>query len=295
MTQTLLNKSWALAALSVSNLRALPDDTSELVSQVLMGTPLKILEGKDKWHRVQTPEQYLGWMDGSGLQPFDEMEMGNWRNSTRYLYNRITGFAYENAGGKGDVVTDLIMGDLFEVETSVNDFLKMKTPDGRTGYVSKEECISFDDWSNREPDIESLLHVARQMMGSPYLWGGSSSKGTDCSGFTKLVFYSQGIILARDSSQQARYGEPIDISDPGNLQKGDLLFFGRSADRISHVGIYLGNGDFIHSSGRVHISSIIPGDPKHVPARIFISARRIVTCIDSEGISKVGTHPWYVA
>jgi cell wall-associated NlpC family hydrolase len=171
----------------------------------------------------------------------------------------------------------------------------MKTPDGREGYVRKDECLSFDEWSSREPDIMTVIKVARQMTGSPYLWGGASGKGTDCSGFTKLAYFSQGLILARDSSQQARFGEPVDISDPGNLQKGDLLFFGRSADRVSHVGIYLGNGNFIHSSGRVHISSIIPGDPKHVAERIFIAARRILGFEGNEGILRVGSHPWYRA
>ena len=95
----------------------------------------------------------------------------------------------------------------------------------------KTDCISFDDWSNSEPDVQSILSDARQMMGSPYLWGGASSKATDCSGFVKLVYYTQGIILARDASQQARYGEPIDFSNRNNLQPGDLLFFGSSAQQ----------------------------------------------------------------
>lgn len=289
----MLIRPWALATLSVANLRALPDDTSELVSQALMGTPMKILEQKEKWFRVQTPEPYIGWMDGSGLQLLDEEGMAEWRNSSRYLYTRLSGFAYEYPGGQVDVVTDLTLGDLFVVDRLADDFLRMKTPDGREGYVGKDECISFDEWSSMEPDIMTVIKVARQMMGSPYLWGGASGKGTDCSGFTRLAYFSQGIILARDSSQQAKYGEPVDIRDMANLQKGDLLFFGRSADRVSHVGIYLGNGNFIHSSGRVHISSIIPGDPKHVPARIFISARRILGSEGKEGIVKVRSHGWY--
>ena len=130
-------------------------------------------------------------------------------------------------------------------------------------------------------------------MGFPYLWGGASTKAVDCSGFTKLVYYTQGIILARDASQQARYGHPVDISRLENLAKGDLLFFGNSAERPSHVGIHLGNGDFIHSSGRVHISSIIPGDPKNDPERNFVAARRIVNSLDMEGITRVAKHPWY--
>ena len=287
------DKTWALATLSVSNMRALPDDASELVSQALMGTPLKVLDKNNKWYRVQTPEKYIGWIDGSGLQLFTAKGMEDWRKSGRYLYNIISGYAYETPTIKGSIISDLILGDLFEVESEVTGFLKIKTPDGRTGYVRKTECVSFNDWNSSEPNVQPLLWIARRMMGSPYLWGGASSKAVDCSGFVKLVYYTQGIILERDASQQARYGEPIDFSDKNNLQPGDLLFFGNSPQRISHVGIYLGKGDFIHSSGRVHISSIIPGDPKYVSERINRAACRILTSLNTEGIVRVKDHPWY--
>jgi len=287
------DKIWALATLSVSNLRAMPGDASELVSQTMMGTPLKVLEYKNRWYRVQTPELYIGWMDAAGLQTFSAKEMEEWKNSKRYLFNRITGIVYDSPGKKGGVVSDVVLGDLFEVEGSVRRFLKIKIPDGRTGYVRKSDCISFDEWSNSEPDVQSIFSVAREMMGFPYLWGGTSGKGIDCSGFVKLVFYSQGIILSRDASQQAKYGESIDLASRNNLQPGDLLFFGRTAQRITHVGIYLGNGDFIHSSGRVHISSIDPADPKYAPDRNNVAARRILNSLNTEGIVRVKDHDWY--
>jgi gamma-D-glutamyl-L-lysine dipeptidyl-peptidase len=295
MAQTLSlgDKTWALATLSVSNLRALPDHVSELVSQELMGIPLKVLDYKDKWYRVQTPEHYIGWMDSSGLQQFTAKEMEYWKKSDRYLYNHLSGYAYDAPTLKGNVVTDLVLGDLFEVESAVKGFLKIRIPDGRSGYVRKADCISFNDWSYSEPNVQSILSVARQMMGSSYLWGGTSSKAVDCSGFVKLVYYAQGIILARDASQQARYGESIDFSNKNNLQPGDLLFFGSSAQQISHVGIYLGKGDFIHSSGRVHISSIDPSDSKYDVNRKNVAACRILNSLNTEGIVRVKDHPWY--
>jgi SH3-like domain-containing protein len=287
------DKTWALATLSVSNIRALPDHASELVSQALMGTPLKVLDYNDKWYRVQTPEHYIGWMDSSGLQQFTAKEMEYWGKSDRYLYNHLSGYVYDAPGEKGEVVTDLVLGDLFEVESAVKGFLKIRIPDGRSGYVRKADCISFNDWSYSEPNVQSILSVARQMMGSPYLWGGTSSKAVDCSGFVKLVYYAQGIILARDASQQARYGESIDFSKMNNLQPGDLLFFGYSAQQISHVGIHLGKGNFIHSSGRVHISSIDPSDPKYDVNRKNVAACRILNSLNTEGIVRVKDHPWY--
>jgi len=290
---TLGDKIWALATLSVSNIRALPDDASELVSQVMMGTPLKVLENNNKWYRIQTPEKYIGWMDSGGFQLFTANEMKRWRKADRYLYNNISGLAYDEPALSGNNITDLVLGDLFEAESAVNGFLKLTTPDGRNGYVPMAETVSFDDWSCSEPGVESLVRLACQMMGFPYLWGGASSKAVDCSGFVKLVYYAQGIILARDASQQGRYGESIDFNNINNLQPGDLLFFGSSTERISHVGIYLGEGNFIHSSGRVHISSIIPGDPKFVAERKNQAACRIMNSLNTEGIVRVKDHPWY--
>jgi len=294
MPEHLKDKKFALAALSVSNMRALPDHTTELVSQVLMGTPLEVTEFRDKFYHVQTPEGYQGWIDAAGLQLLTDREMETWRNSERAVYCRISGNLMDEPGNKGEIVSDLVLGDLLEVESKDDGFLQVRLPDSRKGYVPESECISFESWVNLEPDVSAVISFARKMMGFPYLWGGASTKGVDCSGFTKLMFYTQGIILARDASQQVKYGQPIDISRLENLELGDLLFFGNSAERPGHVGIHLGNGDFIHSSGKVHISSIIPGDPKHDPNRNFVAARRIITSLDAEGIVRVGSHPWYV-
>jgi hypothetical protein len=299
MDNTLSNKPWALASLSVSNLRAVPDHASELVSQVMMGTPMKVLDFRDKFYKVETPEGYLGWLDAKGLVLQTEEELKTWKKSRRCFYNRISGFALTSPDSDTDIdivtdiVTDLVLGDLFVAEQEMNGFLRIKLPDGREGFVLKSQCLSFEEWISLKPDVDPVIAFARKMMGFPYLWGGASSKASDCSGFTKLMYYTQGIILARDASQQVKYGQPIDISKLENLEKGDLLFFGNSAERPGHVGIHLGNGDFIHSSGRVHISSIIPGDPKHDPNRNFVAARRIVSAVDSEGITRVGNHEWY--
>ena len=293
MPEQLNDKKFALAALSVSNMRALPDHTTELVSQVLMGMPLEVFEYKDKFYRVHTPEGYNGWIDLAGLQLLTQQEMEAWRNASRAIFCNIFGYVHAAPVERGEVVSDVVLGDLFEVVSREGEFLQVRLPDGRKGYVRESSCAAFHDWARTEPGADAILSFARQMMGFPYLWGGASSKGVDCSGFTKLMFYTQGIILAGDASQQVKYGQPIDISRLENLETGDLLFFGNSAERPGHVGIHLGNGDFIHSSGKVHISSIIPGDPKHDPNRNFVAARRIVTSKVSEGISVVKMHPWY--
>ncbi len=286
-------KTWALVNLSVANLRAKPGDASELVSQVLLGTPLKVLDYGNKWYRVQTPEYYIGYLDAGGLQTLTSGELESWKKANRWMYNRISGFVYDAPDYSGEIVSDIVLGDLLVVEDAEKNWLKIRFPDGRTGFINQSECLQYSDWINLHAEVNQLLATARQMTGFPYLWGGTSSKGIDCSGFVKTVFYSKGVILARDASQQARYGEPVDFGNIKNLQPGDLLFFGRTAERVTHVGIYISNGDFIHSSGRVHIGSLIPGDPKNDPARNLVAVRRILNSIDKEGITSVKNHQWY--
>lgn len=288
------DKTWALATLSASNIRSLPDHASELVSQAEMGTPMKVLDVKENWYRVQTPENYIGWMDAGGLTLMTLQELEQWRGANRCLYNRMTGSVLLKPREHSEIVSDLVLGDLLVVEAQKCGYFKVRLPDGREGYVKKKRCRSFNDWSQSQPNAQSIISVATQMMGSPYLWGGATSKGVDCSGFMKMAYYSQGVILARDASQQARYGEMVDFQNLNALQPCDLLFFGKSAQRITHVGMYLGNGDFIHASGRVHISSIIPTDPKYVPTRNRVAACRILNSLHAEGIVLVKDHPWYV-
>jgi cell wall-associated NlpC family hydrolase len=126
------------------------------------------------------------------------------------------------------------------------------------------------------------------MMGLPYLWGGTSWKGVDCSGFTRTIYLMNGMLLPRDASQQVHVGKQVDTSaDYGNLQPGDLLFFGRPAtdlsnERAVHVGMWLGNGQFIHSSGMVRISSFNPSDENFDAYNLnrFLRAKRMIESDD---------------
>jgi len=291
----LAGKVWGLVALSVINLRAQADHAVGMVSQALMGTRSKVLETSNGWFHVQTPDQYLGWIEGHGLVSLTSEELDRWKKSNRYVFNRINGNAFDLPNRKSMVMTDLVLGDLFEVENEVKGFLKIRLPDERTGYVRKSDCLSWQEWTSRKPDVQAMISIGRQMLGTPYLWGGTSSKGVDCSGFTKNSYYSQGIILARDASQQVRYGEHPDFKKPEKLQAGDLLFFGRNAQRVTHVGLYMGNGKYIHSSGLVRINSLDPNDPSFSDAlfKRLVASGRILNSLNTEGIVMVKDHPWY--
>lgn len=289
-------KTWGLATLSVSNLRSKPGHESELVSQVLMGTPLQVLDYQDGWYRVQTPDYYIGWMDIGGLARFTGPEMNRWKESNKYVFNRIFGNVFDSPNRKNQVISDLVLGDLLEVVSEIKGYLQIRFPDGRSGFVKKKDCLSWLEWTGRKPDVQSIISVAKQLLGVPYLWGGTSCKAVDCSGLTKTAYFSQGIILARDASQQARYGQHPDFNDIRNLEPGDLLFFGRSVQRITHVGLYMGNDKYINASGLVCINSINPNDPAfNIARKSLVSASRILNSLNTEGIVLVKDHPWYVS
>jgi len=288
-------KTWAIATISVANIRSGPDHATELVSQVLLGTPVKVLEVTDGWCHIQTPDQYIGWVDEKGIALKTDAEMTIWKHSKRFVYNKIVGYAVSSYKKGAQHVSDLVLGDLFETVSVKRKYLHINFPDGRSAFVKKEDCLAYEDWIDQKPDVAAVLSIAKQMLGDPYIWGGTSSKAVDCSGFVKVAWLSQGVILARDASQQARYGERIDFSKLDNLKKGDLLFFGRTSDRITHVGMYLGKGLYIHASGLVRISSIDPNDPLYnlTERKSLVVATRILNSMNTEGIVSVKEHPWY--
>lgn len=292
---TVGGKPWGLVTLSVGNVRVAPDHGAEMATQLLLGTPVKILQQDNGWYRLQSPDKYIGWCDDDVLAPLTESEWTDWKNTDRYVFVKRDGLAYEKAGDENRVVSDLVLGDLFTVMSKQKNFLQIQLPDGRMGFVKKSDCLPYSEWKNILPEAGKAIEVASLLMGSPYLWGGTSSKAVDCSGLMKTAWFSQGVILARDASQQARYGEILPVTDPLAFEPGDLLFFGRSKERISHVAMYIGNGRYIHSSGLVRVNSLNPQDSAYSEynRKRLVSAVRIMNSLNTEEIVQVKEHPWY--
>lgn len=287
--------TWALITLTGANMRSKPSHSSELLSQVYTGTPVRVFDYHDGWYQVQSPDKYIGWIEGNGVASMSSSEIETWKKSNRYVFNTIQGLIYEKPNTESAIVGDLVLGSILEVLSVQKSFLEVKLPDGRTGFAHKKDFLSWSDWISKQAEASNILKVAEKMIGIPYLWGGTSTKAVDCSGFTKITFFSSGIIIARDASQQALYGFKPDFKDIKNLQPGDLLFFGRSASRVTHVGIYRGNGFYIHSSGRVRINSIDPENKTYNVTDIknLVGVSRILNSLDTDGITLVKNHPWY--
>jgi hypothetical protein len=302
-SEKLGEKKFGVINLSVANIRSKPDHPAELATQSILGTPIKILKkGEDGYYLIQTPDNYVAWLDDDGFTFMTEDQLNGWKSSPKIIYTKEFGFSYSEADVNSQTVSDLVAGNLLKIMGEDSDYYLVNYPDGRVAYIKKDEAKLFNDWySSLNPNGEAILKTAYRFIGIPYLWGGTSAKGMDCSGFTKTVYYLNGIVLQRDASQQVNNGELVDTKDGWqNLQSGDLLFFGRKAsgdkkEKITHVAIYIGDGDFIHAAGRVKINSFNPGKTYYSDYRKsgFIRAKRILTSVGKNGIEKILDNSFY--
>ena len=293
---------YGIIDLSVANLRTKPKDQAEMASQALLGTPIKVLKKKGGWYLIQTPDKYISWVDDEGFYKINYDSLNIWNNSNKIIYLNDFGFSYSKADENSERVSDLVIGDILKYSGKENDFSKVTYPDGKTGFIKSQDCRLFNEWLDEvNPTAENIIKTARSFMGIPYLWGGTSAKGMDCSGFTKTVFYLNGIILPRDASQQVNIGESVDTRDNlQNLMPGDLLFFGEKSDstskqKITHVAIYIGDGDYINASGKVKVNSFSKDKPNYSAYRedSFVCAKRVLTSINSNGITTILNNKFY--
>ncbi len=258
---------YAVVNNSVANIRSQSRHSGELATQALLGMGLKVLKIKGAFYLVQTPDAYISWVDHGGVQLMNEKEYIAWNTATKIIFTNTWGYSYINKNTDSQKVSDLVLGAQIKYLSDDGDFYKVEYPDGRTAFVKKSESDLYDNWiKNVKPSGELIEKYALDFMGTPYLWGGTSIKGMDCSGLTKTAYLMNGFIIPRDASQQINAGLNVDPTLKfENLQKGDLVFFGKRAtdstkQRVTHVGIWLGNGkgEFIHESRQVRMSSIDP-------------------------------------
>lgn len=286
-----LTDTLAYINVSVGNIRSKAAESAELSTQALLGTPLRVLEKAGSWFRVQTPDAYIGYIENSAIAFDDSFDA----QADKVIYIGDLGFSYQNASLNGLKVSDLTFGNLFKKLEEGAMSTKVQYPDGRVAYISSEELKPIADFVN-DAKPKEVTASSHEFMGIPYLWGGTSLKGVDCSGFTRTSYMMNGIYLPRDASQQALVGDSIDTSSGfDNLEEGDLLFFGRQTDKgnkVTHVAIYLGNLKFIHSSGMVRYGSFDPESEFYDSYNLnrFLLAKRI---IDSKSIRYLNPQNFY--
>jgi hypothetical protein len=284
------NKTYGIVNLSVANIRSEHKHPAELATQAMLGTCVNVLKEENRWYLIQTPDKYISWVDDDGIVLVSKQEQDLWKNSDRIIVKVNYSSIYSKADDKSQKLSDVVQGNILKFLNSENSYTKVEFPDGRVGFIKSNDVANFKMWfENAMVSQKNILNSANEFMGLPYLWGGTSLKGVDCSGFTKTVYFINGLILPRDASQQVNVGELV---NPGesfeNLIPGDLLFFGRKAtsdqkERITHVAIYIGNQQYIHSSGRVRINSLNKDaeDFNKYRYNTFVRAKRIIGNYDN--------------
>ncbi|THH40568.1 C40 family peptidase [Neolewinella litorea] len=278
--------SFGLIRVSVANIRTEPGHSQELTSQALLGTPVELLDYDHGWYLIRTPDRYLAWLETGAIQPADRATLAGW--FTDDLRTCVPAqSAVMSAPDSRSIVSELVAGNLLQVTgNEQGGALEVRLPDGRTGWVPTSDLAPYTALAT--PDavrIESVLSTAFEQVGRPYLWGGTSPKAMDCSGFTKTAYYLNGYVIPRDASQQVHSGTDVPLDDDFSaLQRGDLLFFGNYRDdgseRVTHVGFYLGEGRFLHAgadNGYITENSLREGEKDYAEHRrnSLLRARRL--------------------
>ena len=303
-------KRMAVTALSENMMRLNPDYESPLETQALMGTIVEIIGEESYWRQVVTPEPYTAWCTNLGLVEMTAEQINEYKAAPKYICTVQHSGVYETPSVKSRRLSDLSMGNLLrivykegkKVKPSVKKkWAEVMLPDGRKGWTPAADLKPFAEWAGKQKlTAENIVNTAMQFEGTPYLWGGASSKGLDCSGLVRLTFMMNGHLLPRNASQQVNHGREIIMecdhsitpdSDKlyqemlkrtKNLQPGDLVFFGSpetfwSKEKITHVGIYIGNGRIIHASHKVRVNSLIPGQKDYYEnSHRLLKARRFI-------------------
>lgn len=231
---------YGICHLSIIPMRREPDDRSEMISQLLFGETFRVLQERKKWVYIRsTHDQYEGWIDRVQFTPMNDLDFEEYSKLEPVLSTELV-----------DVVVDRDRQHMLPI------VLGSQLPFYCNGEFKFEDKIfSFQgNTTGENPSKEMLVENAFMYHNAPYLWGGRSPFGIDCSGFTQMVYRLNGVNLPRDARDQAAVGEVLSFLE--ETEPGDLAFFDNDEGLITHVGILLGENKIIHASGKVRVDRI---------------------------------------
>jgi len=278
-----------LVRVAVANLGDEPgqDQGDHVVTQARLADPVEVLRQESGWYLVRmTDDGYLGWLNGENLIRLDQATLAAYSEREQALVTAK--FATIHTEGTGVIVT-AVMGTILPVALDGTDGspgasggeLGVLLPNGEAGLIKVSEVRRLPSaravFAQARP-AEAIIALAEEYRGLPYLWGGTTSQGFDCSGFVQFVFGMNGYQLPRDADMQFKVGAPV--ADRSQLRPGDLVFWTTYKAGPSHIGIYIGGARYIHSGGTngVTINSFDPQalDYSEKLDQAYIGARRVI-------------------
>jgi cell wall-associated NlpC family hydrolase len=241
-----------IIAVPVANMYSAPTGESDVVSQALYGSNVVVIEEKPAWAKIETSDHYAGWisLDQARLLSSSDSPYASAGRAVQVSTLSANLYREPDVTAHRPVLTIPYESQLeFLAEGKGEDagWLRVRLPDKQTAWIQAGDVAS----SSQSLSIDESIKLARRFIGVTYTWGGRSSFGFDCSGFTQMLVRSRGINMPRDADQQAAWDGVFTI-DRKHLHAGDLLFFGSSADHITHTGMFIGHGQFIHDTTYGH-------------------------------------------
>jgi cell wall-associated NlpC family hydrolase len=242
----------AVMVAAVENMYAVPDESAEVVSQATLGQVVDVIESRGAFDRVRTPDGYEGWLPQAAVSAYPDRATPRYARGGRVVeVTSLMAYLYRDPDvSTARPRTSAPLATRLEVagDGPGEDWLTVRLPSADTAYVQAGDVKPVDaEAPRRRGSPEEVLATARRFVGVPYLWGGMTARGLDCSGLVSRVYLANGVVLPRDADLQ--FGSPgLAPVERDALRPADLVFFGRDAQSITHVGLYVGDGRFLSAT-----------------------------------------------
>jgi hypothetical protein len=261
---------WALVKRSVSDVRRVPDGLSEQLTQLLVGESVRVLEDRGYWSLVRAERDgYIGWTRSAALQPLERKMVRAYQKSATVIIKAPLAQAYNRAAKNAVEVGKIPFGVTLPMIETRGSLSAVRLPDDTIWWLRTIDLLPLADRPKANAEgMAFTLDLIKHFVGTPYMWGGRSPYGYDCSGLAQTFWAFMGVQIPRDADQQFHAGKVV----KGQPRLGDLLFFGGDdsdladarTERITHVVISLGGDEVIHANGgswNIAYNSLDPASP----------------------------------